>query len=157
MDYIPDDIPYARGRYIASGAITVIPVLGRFILPDDIYAKSSRLYTDLLSDHYNRYTGGFGTTVMADYYADFGITAVVIGMFLLGCMLNYCDWILLHNNRPTLFSLTLALTFLSRSIYIARDNGIMPIKIAVTCYLITILANKFRSDAPQSSQRRSIP
>jgi len=139
IDNIPDVVEYGAGRYTFINLATLVPFVGQvFFKNADYYLSTSRLYTDLLTN-YNPDSAGYGTTVMADFYAEYGSVAVAVGMLLLGYFMSMCDRVLYSGRTVSLFLLCVVLCYLSRGLYISRALATIPLKMAVFCFLIVVV------------------
>jgi hypothetical protein len=139
VTYIPETIDFGRGRYALTSFVTLVPFVGHlFFRGSESYLSTARLYTDLLSN-FNPDSSGYGTTVIADFYADYGELAVIMGMLLLGIFMGFCDRTLFRREPVPLAVLCVVLVYLSRSLYISRSSAYLPMKSAVFVFLIILL------------------
>ncbi len=145
IEYIPDNVPYGYGRYTLFNLVTLMPFMDRLFFKNaNDYKRTTRLYTDLINND-NPNAAGAGTTVIADFYGEFGVMAVMIGMGLLGFLVGLCDRIIIGGTPVSLFWLCVALLYLARSIYVSRAQAIIPLKSAIYTYMIIEICNIFLS------------
>lgn len=143
-DYVPEYHPHTYGRFQLQQVIVSIPF-------------SNRLTTMIWGDHY-RYrspasfatwviqgdtpSSGVGTTCIADFYVEFGLIGVIIGMFLLGYFIRFSEVIFFHHALPKLFPLIFSFVYLSDAIYIARSSALFGFRTVVWIYVLLSL-NRF--------------
>jgi hypothetical protein len=152
VNEIPEKWDFGYGKYLFFETIAIVPFWGRFVEYSG-FKSSSKLYTYILSSYYERYESGYGSTIIADFYADYGLVAVILGMFFFGSLVNFCDKILYNKNKYSLFTLVLSLIYLQQSIYIARSNVLAPFKIVVMCYLFIKISDIFSKKACQNRHK----
>jgi hypothetical protein len=138
---IPSQIDYGLGKYFLYQIISLVPFFGRFV-DFSGYNITAFLFTDILSGYYGLYYG-YGTTILADFYADFGIFSAMLGMFLVGFVVNLLDKTLFSSRKVSMLTLTIALIYLQQSIYMARNNFLSPLKIAIWCFIFIKISNLF--------------
>lgn len=86
-----------------------------------------------------KYHYGLGSTAFSELYLDGGLVGIIIGFFLLGCLMRFVDYTIIFNRYPKLWILIGSLRIASISIYISRASfafGISKILYCVIVYLI---------------------
>lgn len=138
MTDIPDKIPYLYGLTWIGSFVSAIPagpsLIGGFISIPIIYQKSDNLVTILaLGD----YIWGLGTSILADIYVNFGLSGIVILMFMFGYVIrileevSFCD-----STNPYFIALSLAVY--SSLIYMVR--GSIWYSIGPLAYVLLLIA-----------------
>lgn len=86
----------------------------------DIYRTVTSEYVTI-SFFGKNYLIGLGTTAIVDFYLDFGLLGIILGMFLLGLTYKKIDSMLIEN-VSSIFLLIFFLKFASMAIYIPRAS-----------------------------------
>lgn len=144
MDYVPEKENYMYGRFQIQQVTSIIPFssLLNDVLYDNNefkYGGSSNYITWL--DQGNYVYSGLGTTVLADFYLDFGLLGVLVGMLFVGFTLRYCELVLFETRWPAVFAYTLSLIYLGGAIYLSRSTFLIVLK-AVCWTYVFILVNR---------------
>jgi oligosaccharide repeat unit polymerase len=87
-------------------------------------------------------TSGEGTTCIADFYFDFGLIGVILGMFLFGYLIRYCELVMYNTILPSFFVHALLVVYLMNGIYIGRSSVLIHLK-TVIWVLLVLLLNKY--------------
>lgn len=130
---------YHNGKFQMFSLLNCIP-----FAPSILYSYFKIPVTEMSSDFYltNELYGDYkfsqiGTTVIADFYLDFGVFGVVIGMFLLGlCFYKVDTNICLNKNEIAPILLIIILSYASKSIYIPRDTFLNVLKPTIIIYIL---------------------
>lgn len=140
---------YKLGAYNACGLLIGIPGLNRisqalFGLNMYRYATSEYVTISFFGENYPL---GLGTTVLVDFFLDFGIIGVIIGMILVGFIYKIVDASI--TNRPTsVFLIVIILKFASMAIYVPRASlafvGCRIIYIAIVYIVIGFIFSPLR-------------
>lgn len=115
------------GKYQIYSLLNCIP-----FMPSFLYNTLKIPLRELSSDYYltecyfgdYSISGQIGTTVIAEFYLEFGILGVILGMFIVGLFFGKIDRSVCINpaNSLGLISIVVTLLFASHSIYIPRSN-----------------------------------
>ena len=114
---------FKLGAYNACGLIIGIPGSNRisqalFGLNMYRYATSEYVTISFFGENYQV---GLGTTVLVDFYLDFGILGMIIGLLIVGIIYKLVDSSII--NHPTnIFLIIIVLKFASMAIYIPRAS-----------------------------------
>lgn len=115
------DLKY--GLYNFCELAGCIPGSARFfkaLFDLDIYRAVTSEYVTI-SFFGKNYLIGLGTTAIVDFYLDFGLLGIILGMFLLGLTYKKIDSMLIEN-VSSIFLLIFFLKFASMAIYIPRAS-----------------------------------
>ncbi|EAQ31903.1 O-antigen polysaccharide polymerase Wzy [Idiomarina baltica] len=142
IDAVPNEYDYFLGRLQFQQAISIIPFVSSFdsVIFDDNsyqYGGSSRFLT-WLEQGDNRYSG-VGSSAVADFYLDFGLLGVVVGLFVIGSIMRKVDFVLNSNSPPSYFWHVTAVCLFSVAIYIPRSTFLIEFKLVVWVFVILIL------------------
>ena len=85
---------------------------------------------------------GDGSSVTSDFYFDFGLLGVVIGMFVFGYTMRFAELTMYSISMPTLFAHAFFIGYLSSAVYISRSTYLLEMKTVVWIYFI-LYFNKF--------------
>ena len=121
-------------RYILS----CIPFVNSIF---DLSESSGNRITKLIQENI---TYGNGTTVIADFYLDGGLFAVIICMFLFGYSTKFFELILLSNRNITLFVYCFAFCFSMYYIYIPRSALLSNLKGSLWVAIIIFVLQKVK-------------
>lgn len=140
---------FKLGAYNACGLIIGIPGSNRIsqaLFGLNMYRYATSEYVTISFSGEN-YQIGLGTTVLVDFFLDFGILGVICGMLLVGMLYKLIDSSII--NKPTnLFLIIIVLKFASMAIYIPRASfafvGCRIIYIFIVYFVISILAKPLR-------------
>ncbi|GAB3025452.1 hypothetical protein GCM10027051_32730 [Niabella terrae] len=139
VSYIPDNHDYFYGRFQFTYVLASIPFISTFfpILFSDNspkYAGSASLVTWIRQGDYPK--SGDGTSVIGDFYCDFGVLGVIVGMFLFGLTMGKLDKQLYAKASGSLFLLIFMFVYVPIAIYISRSAFLFSLKSVVWIYLI---------------------
>lgn len=145
MSYVPIHHDYLYGRFQFQQAMSMIPFGNSFvhlIFTDNSYkyTGSSRFIT-WINQGDNPYTGD-GSSVTADFYFDFGLFGVLLGMFIFGYLMRYAELIMYSNYLPSLFGHAFFIGYLSSAIFISRSTFLVEMKLVVWIFFV-LWINKF--------------
>lgn len=146
MNHIPDKHDYLYGRFQLQQALSIIPFgnsIVQLIFEDNSYkyGGSSRFITWIILGD-NPYMG-HGSSVTSDFYFDFGLLGVVIGMFIFGYSMRYAEVAMFSQQQPSLFTHAFFIVFLSSAIYISRSTFLIEMKAVVWTFFILFINQKF--------------
>lgn len=149
VNEIQSGAPYHHGKYQLYAILNCIP-----FMPSFMYNTLGIPITELSSDYYltecffgdYNISGQIGTTVIAEFFLEFGILGVIMGMFILGLFFKRVDRNICINPSTCLsvVSIIVAITFASRAIYIPRSNFLSQFK-PIIIILIMYYTNKMIS------------
>lgn len=148
VDYFPGTHEFLYGRFQFQQLLSIVPFgnsISNLLFSDNSekYKGSAQFITWLAyGDHP---PSGEGSSVIADFYIDFGVTAVVIGMFLVGLVMRYGELVLYNKSMPSLFSHCLMIGYLSDTIYLSRSTFLIEFKVIIWIYIVLRLNQLFFS------------
>ncbi|MBL7086578.1 MAG: oligosaccharide repeat unit polymerase [Candidatus Cloacimonetes bacterium] len=122
---VPDFYKFRYGLFQLNYFISIIPGLSGMtnsLLYDGMerYKSSSTFITYLIQGDNPSY--GNGTSIIADFYLDFGVLGVVVGLYLLGFFVGRNESRLWKGyQKPTLLWIAILILF-SKSLYLNRSS-----------------------------------
>ncbi len=142
VDFVPEKHDFLYGRFQFQQIIVAIPFFSTFtpLIFEDTsrkYASSASLVTWIFQGDFPSY--GNGTSVIADFYFDFGLIGVTIGMFFFGYFMRYAEIKMYTETFPGLFSHVLFVVYLSSAIYIARSSFLFGFRMVVWIFIVLII------------------
>lgn len=92
-------------------------------------------------------TWSIGTTLVADFYLEFGIFGVILGLFICGRFFRFIDYsiFVIPSNRINIYLLYVALHFASQAIYIPRSVLLLNLQKVLLGFVIIYILNKTTS------------
>ena len=129
---------YGYGMYQLRYILSCIPFVNSIF---DLSESSGNRITKLIQENI---TYGNGTTVIADFYLDGGLFAVIICMFLFGYSTKFFELILLSNRNITLFVYCFAFCFSMYYIYIPRSALLSNLKGSLWVAIIIFVLQKVK-------------
>lgn len=144
VDNVPDKYDFFYGLMQIRESIFAVPFLYRivpFVFSSKEYENSSTSYCTFLIQGLHR-TYGNGSSLLADFYLDFGYVGILTGMFFLGIIIVRLDneLFLGHN----IYWQVAAIVFFSHSLYISRATLTTPLYYIVPALLIMYLHKFFK-------------
>ncbi len=141
LDYVPSQHDFLYGRFQFQQLTTAIPffsIINSQIFQDNSqkYAGSASFVTWIFQGDYPSY--GNGTSVIADFYFDFGVMGVIVGMFFFGYYMRFSEIKMYLNKLPDLFSHAFFMVYISSAIYIARSSFLFEFRTVVWIFVILI-------------------
>ncbi len=115
---------YKYGLYNLCEILSAVPGMNRIttsLFNLDLYRTTTSEYVTI-SFFGKNYPYGLGTTVITDFYLDFGLLGVIIGMFVVGIVYRRVDENLVYGSIPSFFAMVFFLKFASMSVYIPRAS-----------------------------------
>lgn len=152
VNYIPEKHGFLYGRFQFQQIAVAIPFFNIFtpILFSDNSAKyngSSSFVTWVnQGDHP---TSGEGTTCIADFYFDFGVIGVVVGMFLFGYILHWAETSIYTLTLPQLFTHAFSVVYLSYSLFISRSSFLFNFRTVFWVFLVLVINKYLFNRKPQ--------
>lgn len=144
INYIPEKYDYFYGKFQLIQIRDAIPFLTGFIsklgyikTADD---KSISDYITWLAQG-DEASYGNGSSIIADFYTAFGVTSVIVGMFLFGVFIRMLDIGLFEKRNLSLFLQTTAFVYFSNALYTSRSYALDSFKL-IFLVLIIIFINK---------------
>ena len=139
VDYIPEKHDFMYGRFQLQQITVVVPFFNIFsvLLFEDQSVKcagSSSFVTWV--NHGDNPNSGDGTSCLADFYFDFGLIGVIIGMFLFGYSVRFLEINTYVNALPTLLVHIFAMVYLSNAIYIPRSSVLFELKTVIWIFIL---------------------
>lgn len=138
---VPNQYDHFLGHFQLQQILSIIPFSKRVL--DDYhwrYDTSSNFITWLDQGEFPY--SGLGTTITSDFYLDFGIIGIIIGMLMVGYVYKYADDLLYQVNNLTLFSHSLFVVLFSSAIYMSRSSFLISFKLICWTFIFLII-NKF--------------
>jgi len=146
VNHIPNQHDYLYGRFQLQQALSIIPFGNSFvqlIFEDNSYKyRSSAHFITWIILGDNPYMG-HGSSVTSDFYFDFGLLGVLVGMFIFGYVMRYAEVAMYSQQLPSLFTHAFFIVFLSSAIYISRSTFLIEMKAVVWTFFILFINQKF--------------
>ncbi len=122
---VPDNYSYAYGAFQLQYIVSIVPGLSGIISPllfgdATEYYGSSKFITYLVQG--KNPTHGNGSSVVADFYLDFGVYGVIIGMFLFGYFVRKNEYKLFFGYQKLTLVWIATLIFFSQALYLSRSS-----------------------------------
>lgn len=115
---------YKYGLYNLCEILSAVPGMNRIttsLFNLDLYRTATSEYVTI-SFFGKNYLFGLGTTVFTDFYLDFGLLGIIIGMFVVGFVYRWVDEKLVYGSIPSFFAMVFFLKYASMSVYIPRAS-----------------------------------
>lgn len=144
VDKVPDKYDFFYGLMQIRESVYAVPFLYRivpFVFSSKEYENSSTSYCTFLIQGLNR-TYGNGSSLLADFYLDFGYIGILVGMFFLGVVIVRLDSELFLGSN--IYWQVAAIVFFSHSLYISRATLTTPLYYIVPALLIMYLHKFFK-------------
>ncbi|MDM1541803.1 O-antigen polymerase [Empedobacter sp. 189-2] len=145
VDYFPDKHDFLYGRFQFQQLTASLPFFNMFnavIFENNSqkYAGSASFVTWIYQG--DRPTSGNGTSVVADFYFDFGLFGVALGMFLYGYSIRYAEVKMYVYKLPSLFASAFFTVYLGSALYIARSSFLFEFR-TVVWVVVVLLINRY--------------
>lgn len=145
MGYVPEQHDYLYGRFQFQQAMSMIPFgnsIVRLFFKDNSYkyGGSSRFVT-WINQGDNPYSGD-GSSVITDFYLDFGLLGVILGMLLFGYLMRFAELKMYSTQMPLLFHHAFFIIYLSSAIYISRSTFLIEMKTVVWIFFVLFINEK---------------
>lgn len=146
VDYVPSKHDYTFGRFQYQQVTSVIPFsshVNRLLFSNNHWKYNSS--ADFITwRHQGEFPwSGDGTSVVSDFYLDFGVFGVILGLFFIGNIFRRSELILYYNNQGySLFGLTMSIILLSTAVYISRGAFFVNFKMVLWTYFFLIVNKK---------------
>ncbi len=149
IDYIPERHDYLYGRFQfqqISAAIPFFSIINNFIFQDNSkkYAGSASFVTWIFQGDHPTY--GNGTSVIADFYFDFGLFGVVLGMFMFGYLMRFAEMEMYTRVLPNLFSTVFFIVYITAAVYIARSSFFFEFRSVIWIIVVLKLNTQFSNN-----------
>ncbi|WP_290794824.1 O-antigen polymerase [Flavihumibacter sp. UBA7668] len=145
VNYIPERHDFLFGRFQYQQLSLGIPFfnpLNNLMFGDSHYKyRSSARFVTWINQGDFPYSGE-GTTCLADFYFDFGLFGIVIGMLLFGYLFRILEVSMFSQGLPSLFISCMIITYIGNSIYIARSSFGFELRTVLWVFAI-LLINKY--------------
>lgn len=115
---------YKYGLYNLCEILSAVPGMNRVttsLFDLNLYRTATNEYVTI-SFFGKDYMIGLGTTVLVDFYLDFGVFGIMAGMFLVGLVYRRIDEKLVYGSISSFFVMISFLKFASMSVYIPRAS-----------------------------------
>lgn len=143
-------ISYNYGIFTLTELLQSIPFMPGFMLntlriPPEKFSSSGFANYHFFGG-YDR-TWGVGTSILGDFYLQFGVWGVLIGLFLTGRLFNYLDVSLYIKDKSLIgiYTLLFILLFSSKAIYMPRSTWFVELTNVVWGSIIIFLITRFTS------------
>lgn len=148
VNYIPEHHAHTWGRFQFQQIMASIPFSWHAIslLFDEIHFRfkgPASFVTWVMQG--DSHTYGVGTTCIADFYAEFGLVGVILGMFLLGYLLRFSEIRFYTSEFPALFPHIFSFVYLSNAIYISRSSASFGFRTVIWIYVVMYMNKTFLS------------
>jgi len=145
VNYVPAKHDFLYGRFQFQQITTAIPFFNTFnnLIFDKLsykYRGSGSFITWIIQG--DNPTSGSGTTCIADFYFDFGVPGVIIGMFIFGYFIRMFEINMYGIELPSLLLHTALIIYLSDALYISRSPVLFELRSVVWVFLV-LLINKY--------------
>jgi hypothetical protein len=122
---VPNKFNYTYGYYQIRNLIAVIPGMSTLYLNifsngEKKFDGASNFVTFLIQGE--RPTSGDGSSILVDFYLDFGKLGVLFGMFFFGFFINKNENKIIYGSNNKSFSWIAIMIYFSLSIYISRSS-----------------------------------
>lgn len=139
VNYVPSNHDFMYGRFQFQQISAAVPFIS-FIYPalfDDLSSKykGSASFVTWINQGENPLYGE-GTTSITDFYVDFGIIGVLIGMFLFGYIIRFMEITMYVSHTNSIFLTILFMVYFSKSIYIARSSVFFELRTVVWVFIV---------------------
>jgi hypothetical protein len=145
IDFVPDHHDYLYGRFQFQQITSTVPYFSNFnqlIFSNNHWKyNGSANFISWKNQGEFPYTGD-GTTVVADFYLDFGVYGVILGMFLIGYITRYSELLMYHASNCSYFQHAFFLVLLCFSFYLSRSSAMILLKSILWTYFFLILNKK---------------
>lgn len=143
-NYLPEKQDFLYGRFQFQQFTVIIPFFNAYLESlfesnHPKYASSASFVTWINQGDFP--TSGDGTSCIADFYIDFGLLGVVIGMLLFGYFIRYVEISMYSNTLPTLIIHVFGVVYLSTAVYISRSTVLFDLR-SVAWILIILIINR---------------
>jgi oligosaccharide repeat unit polymerase len=145
VNYVPQKQDFLFGRFQVEQLTVILPFFNIFnsliYSENGVRFKGSASYiTWIRQGDYPKF--GEGTTCVADFYFDFGIWGVIIGMFIFGYTMRLAEVHMTGPRLPNLFMHSFLIVYLSYALYIGRSSFLFNFR-TVFWVFIVLLINKY--------------
>jgi hypothetical protein len=142
---VPDKYDYRYGLFQLQYIYASIPGLSG-VISEILYGSDTKFYSSSKFITYfiqgDQPTFGNGTSILADFYLDFGVIGIVIGLYLFGYFVGKNEYKLFSSYQQVTFSWVVILIFFSKALYLSRSSILFELSLIVFIYLL-IKINKF--------------
>lgn len=152
VNNVPKNEYFMLGQFQIQQVLSIVPFSSNlfpifFERTGFKYSGSPNYITWLEQGNY--IYSGTGTTIVADFYLDFGVFGVIVGLFLVGYLMRYAEIVLYSPTIPTLFAYSFSLIYLSNSVYLSRSTFLIVLKLVSWTYFFLyfnkVIFNKSKS------------
>lgn len=139
---VPEEYNFRYGMYQFQQLLAIIPFAAGFnknyISKYENHFDSSADFSTFLIQG-NNPDSGDGTTIITDFYLDYGIVGIVLGMFLFGMLLRFVDNAIIGNQDVTFFQWIICALYFSGALYISRATALFYLQRVFQIWFIVIL------------------
>jgi hypothetical protein len=142
VNHVPSKHDFLYGRFQFQQIMSSIPFSSTFnnffFIESSIKYRSSADFITWIDQGDFPFSGN-GTTVIADYYCDFGLIGVLFGLFIVGYSAKYSEFIMYSLKNVSLFKHTLSIIILASSFYLSRSSFFILFKFITWTYIFLVL------------------
>jgi hypothetical protein len=145
VDYVPNNHYFLLGRFQLQQISSVIPFFSNinklFYKDNHIKYRSSADFITWKNQGEYPWSGD-GTTVVADFYLDFGVFGVIVGLFFVGYITRYAEILMFLKGNVNLIQHTIFIVLICFSFYLARSSFLILAKTISWTYFFLIMNSK---------------
>jgi len=141
VERIPRDYDYFHGKFQIMRFFGSFPLLDQLLyssFAQSEYDQSSSMFISFLIQGDNLSYGN-GTSILAEFYLDFGFLGIIIGMLIVGMLLKYLEIVTFVKNNPSVLALVVSFTYYSNCVYMSRSG----LSIGIANIVLTFLFIKY--------------
>jgi hypothetical protein len=112
--------PFQNGRTLALIPVAFIP---RILWPDKPTVTTGQWITDTYTFHRYRVDSRIGVSWVGEFYINFAVPGVIVGMLVLGTLLRFAHEVILR--RPPTIPLTIAAVIVLYTVGLAVQGGVV--------------------------------
>ncbi|GGH32322.1 hypothetical protein GCM10011418_45780 [Sphingobacterium alkalisoli] len=145
VSYVPDKHNYLFGRFQLQQILGIIPFGTMFkesLFEDNSYKYIGSAQFITWIDQGDSRFYGLGTSCIADFYMDLGLVGVVLGMFLFGYFIRFCELSFYTYDYLSISAHVFSVVYLAFSIYISRSTVLFNLKLCAFI-IIVLFFNKY--------------
>jgi oligosaccharide repeat unit polymerase len=142
VDFVPERHDFMWGRFQFQQITTTMPFFNAFnnLLFEDTskrYAGSASFVTWIFQG--DNPTSGNGTSVIADFYLDFGLIGVIVGMFFFGYYMRFAELKMYSQQMPGLFATSFFMVYIGAALFISRSSFLFEFRTVIWVYVVLLV------------------